>query len=932
MNNVRTRPYSSSDTQECVKVIVRCRPLLQSEADQGHHSITEIDSELGTINVTNPKDPGLPKRCFTFDAVYGPSSKQMDLYDETFRELVDSVLQGFNGTIFAYGQTGTGKTFTMEGIKNGNSELRGVIPNAIDHIFRYITESPSQSDSQRTYLVRASYLEIYQEDIRDLLDLNSSKRLELKERPDIGVYVNGLSSFVTKSVEEIEHLMSIGHANRSVGRTNMNEYSSRSHAIFIITIECSELGPDNKDHIKVGRLNLVDLAGSERQIKTGTEGERFRESTRINLSLSALGNVISALSGAKSSHVPYRDSKLTRLLQDSLGGNSKTIMIANIGPASFNFEETINTLRYSSRATQIKNRPHINEDPKDALLREFQEEIARLKGLLETRSTGSNCSNSHLKQKRRHESPRKGDEQFNVPNGEAYIQTQRAKLQEEKDKLTRNGEIIEEEKERILSELEDREKRLEEEREVQLNIASKIAAMQSKLLTGHGNLLNQTRKQQELLQQKRIELAAQRRKEREIARQVDAHEESTTEIRQTFTNLQQEVDSKQRRLQKFAQRFQQNRCELCDIQETNSNERQTLEVSLLEMNKELKLKWLIAQNFIPLSIVNELKQRAFYDEDKHKWILYSETTEELENKLNENMFDLAGDEATAFRRNRASPEKLQQMVDSGLGSAAGTSDSSSTSQEDAQHLESQSRIEMPERQISLSGQRRPTTDFERISLSRLRQRCARFSPPSYIQCKSHSFDKIDCNVPDEVARFGCENLLTFNSLIFCPSNVRLSTEDNSEQTAFDENISQQSRTQQNLVVDTSKIPMLQRRRDSKSRDQSQSSQHSIRRISVSSSSSQPKNARARSMFGAGESKRIVTHSAYSSNVHQDNNLPQRKSSSRPTSRPPSAGGRIPIPIPIPMTPSKTSTQAIGLGTGTLIFPKARGLVTMAGRH
>merc|ERR1719479_364283 len=174
--------------------------------------------------------------------------------------------------------------------------------------------------------------------------------------------------------------MSVGNLNRSVGATNMNEYSSRSHAIFIITVECSRPDPKSGEpHIRVGKLNLVDLAGSERQAKTGATGDRLKEASKINLSLSALGNVISALVDGKSNHVPYRDSKLTRLLQDSLGGNARTVMVANIGPANYNYEETITTLRYANRAKNIKNKPRVNEDPKDAMLREFQEEIARLK-------------------------------------------------------------------------------------------------------------------------------------------------------------------------------------------------------------------------------------------------------------------------------------------------------------------------------------------------------------------------------------------------------------------------------------------------------------------------------------------------------------------------------------------------------------------------
>merc|ERR1719352_997833 len=168
----------------------------------------------------------------------------------------------------------------------------------------------------------------------------------------------------------------------------MNAHSSRSHSVFTITVESSEVDDKGEAKIKVGKLNCVDLAGSERQSKTGATGDRLKEATKINLSLSALGNVISALVEAKTQHVPYRDSKLTRLLQDSLGGNTKTVMIANMGPADYNFDESISTLRYANRAKNIKNKPRINEDPKDAMLREFQEEIQRLKAMLDGQDGG----------------------------------------------------------------------------------------------------------------------------------------------------------------------------------------------------------------------------------------------------------------------------------------------------------------------------------------------------------------------------------------------------------------------------------------------------------------------------------------------------------------------------------------------------------------
>ena len=372
---------SKSKSPESVKVVVRCRPMNEKERATKFERVVTVDVKLGQIIVRNPRLASAHEhpKVFTFDSVYDSNSKQIDLYDETFRQLVDSVLLGFNGTIFAYGQTGTGKTYTMEGVRN-DPERRGVIPNSFEHIFTHISRSQNQQ-----YLVRASYLEIYQEEIRDLISKDQSHRLELKERPDTGVYVKDLSSFVTKSAAEIERVMILGNQNRSVGSTNMNEHSSRSHAIFVITVECSELGVDGENHIRVGKLNLVDLAGSERQAKTGAQGERLKEATKINLSLSALGNVISALVDGRSSHIPYRDSKLTRLLQDSLGGNAKTVMLATVGPSGRHHDETLTTLRYASRAKNIKNKPRVNEDPKDALLREFQQEIARLKAQLEER-------------------------------------------------------------------------------------------------------------------------------------------------------------------------------------------------------------------------------------------------------------------------------------------------------------------------------------------------------------------------------------------------------------------------------------------------------------------------------------------------------------------------------------------------------------------
>ena len=356
-------------------MVVRCRPMSEREVTSQHHRVVDMDLEMGQVQVKNPKVAhGEPPKTFTFDRVFDWNSSQEDIYRTTAKTIVDSTLEGYNGTIFAYGQTGTGKSHTMEG-KDSPAELRGVIPRSFNHIFEAI-DAAQDTD----FLVRASYLEIYNEEIRDLLGKNPNSKLELKEHVDTGVYVKDLTAFVVKGVSEITNVLTVGKKNRTVGATLMNQDSSRSHSLFTITIEQSSRGAEG--HIRVGKLNMVDLAGSERQSKTGATGARLKEATKINLSLSALSNVISSLVESKSSHIPYRDSKLTRLLQDSLGGNTKTLMVANLGPADYNYDETISTLRYANRAKNIKNKPKINEDPKDTMLREFQDEISRLKAQL----------------------------------------------------------------------------------------------------------------------------------------------------------------------------------------------------------------------------------------------------------------------------------------------------------------------------------------------------------------------------------------------------------------------------------------------------------------------------------------------------------------------------------------------------------------------
>ncbi|KAF6109352.1 kinesin family member 17 [Phyllostomus discolor] len=361
---------------ESVKVVVRCRPMNQRERELNCQSVVTVDSARGQCFIQNPGAAGEPPKQFTFDGAYYMDHFTEQIYNEIAYPLVEGVTEGYNGTIFAYGQTGSGKSFTMQGLADPPSQ-RGIIPRAFEHVFESV-----QCAENTKFLVRAAYLEIYNEDVRDLLGADTKQKLELKEHPERGVYVKGLSMHTVYNVAQCERIMETGWKNRSVGYTLMNKDSSRSHSIFTISIEIYAVDERGKDHLRAGKLSLVDLAGSERQSKTGATGERLKEATKINLSLSALGNVISALVDGRCKHIPYRDSKLTRLLQDSLGGNTKTLMVACLSPADNNYDESLSTLRYANRAKNIKNKPHINEDPKDALLREYQEEIKRLKAIL----------------------------------------------------------------------------------------------------------------------------------------------------------------------------------------------------------------------------------------------------------------------------------------------------------------------------------------------------------------------------------------------------------------------------------------------------------------------------------------------------------------------------------------------------------------------
>ncbi|GAB1861937.1 Kinesin-like protein [Camponotus japonicus] len=356
---------------ESVKVAVRCRPISNKELQQGCQNVVTIDSL--TKSCTLESCAGGSGKIYQFDAAFSPSASTESVYENVGSVIVEAVLDGYNGTVFAYGQTGCGKSFTM----------RGFIERALEHLF----EATSTASSETRYLALLSYLEIYNERLRDLLQDDTRETLTLKEDPTKGTYVaGGLREVTVKDATECAALVQQGDQRRAAAATKMNAASSRSHAVLTLSLEAIAINDDDKrgNAIRRGRLHLVDLAGSERQARTGATGDRLKEAASINLSLSALGNVISALAAGNGRHVPYRDSKLTRLLRDSLGGNARTLMIACISPSDIDAEETLSTLRYAARARCIKNKPIVNEDPKDALLRQYQLELQRLRKLLDS--------------------------------------------------------------------------------------------------------------------------------------------------------------------------------------------------------------------------------------------------------------------------------------------------------------------------------------------------------------------------------------------------------------------------------------------------------------------------------------------------------------------------------------------------------------------
>ncbi|TFK29955.1 kinesin heavy chain [Coprinopsis marcescibilis] len=346
---------ASSSSGNNIKVVCRFRPVNKIEEREGGDVVVSFSDNFTTAFMRSAQlSSGPEKDGFTFDRVFPMNTNQLEIFEYGIKDIVKDVLDGYNGTVFAYGQTGSGKTFTMMGSDIDSSDLRGIIPRITEQIFQSIVES----DSHLEYLVKVSYMEIYLERIRDLL-APQNDNLQVHEEKSKGVYVKNLSDYYVSSAQEVYEIMKTGANSRVVTATQMNAESSRSHSIFLISIQQrnTETGA-----LKTGNLYLVDLAGSEKVGKTGASGQTLEEAKKINKSLSALGMVINALTDGKAKHIPYRDSKLTRILQESLGGNSRTTLIINCSPSSYNEAETLSTLRFGIRAKSIKNSARVNAE------------------------------------------------------------------------------------------------------------------------------------------------------------------------------------------------------------------------------------------------------------------------------------------------------------------------------------------------------------------------------------------------------------------------------------------------------------------------------------------------------------------------------------------------------------------------------------------
>ena len=605
---------------------MRCRPLTSKEMEDQRECIVNVDMDVGSIQVYNPQNIKELKN-FTFDHTYDWRATQQLIFEQTALPILESIMEGYNGTIFAYGQTGTGKTYTMEG--NDNETDKGIIPRSIDWIFNNIKNYPAQQ-----FLVRVSFVEIYNEEVRDLLSKTKRQKLNVREKDKV-FYVENVTVIQAENSQMTLDIMKAGRVNRATGATKMNPGSSRSHSIFSITVESSTLDEQGEAHYKVGKLNLVDLAGSERQSKTESTGERFIEATKINLSLTCLGSVINKLVSGKQQYIPYRDSKLTMLLQDSLGGNTKTVMIANIGPADYNYDETLNTLWYAQRAKKIKNKPRINEDPKDALLRQYQEEIELMKKKLLAMGkadlvmqiSGNYGVGRNIINEEKQIQKGKADLVMqisgnsgvgrNIINEEKQIQKAiedmenerrqfKAQSEAEINKIKEQKNKSEEEKKKLIEEI----KKKNEENNIKKKEGEELLAKYKKIKGQmiKGDDTQKKVKEQEIeIRRQREELEIKKREEQRLKEIQEEKEKNTFSLKKKYDTKKQNIDDLNDKIGKIQAQIEAKSRENKENEEKFGEEEDQFRELLIRQEREVKRLDYIISKFVP----EEEKERIF---------------------------------------------------------------------------------------------------------------------------------------------------------------------------------------------------------------------------------------------------------------------------------------------------------------------------------
>jgi kinesin family protein 3/17 len=577
-------------SRESVKVAVRLRPFSKLELLNNYRKIITIDQSDATVFILNPQGQNVQ---FTYDYAFPDNCTQEEIYENTSAAIVDGVLHGINGTIFAYGQTGSGKTFTIEGL--ADQKGRGIVPRAFEHIFDYVT---ANRDSHK-FSVTMQYVEIYNEHTRDLLaGPDSDQSLAIREDASKQFYVQGVQIRTVNTIQDLFRFQNEGRQHRVTRQTRMNEESSRSHSILTLKIETLTM-IEGGSHVRSARLNLVDLAGSERVSKTGeSSGAGFQEGVSINYALMVLGACISALTSRGHNHIPYRDSALTKLLRDSLGGNARTLMIAAVGPADYNFQESMSTLHYAENAKKIKNKPKVNMDPKDALLMQYQEELQRLQGQL-----------------------KEGTPEAQAANKEKMIKEMEEKLEREKKQLAEASSMAAEERARLQKQLEDQRRELDAQKSAKEEFVNRFKTLKKFLTQGSDKLFQETQKNDEEIAAIREKLRRREEHAAQMQREIEEKKAMKQHMLERCKTTEEKVTMLSEKLKEEIAEYNNRKAKIPEVQKMIQADKDGLAQEIDALHRQLEFFTLVLENFVPEKEVEKFKQFAQYSEENEVWLL-----------------------------------------------------------------------------------------------------------------------------------------------------------------------------------------------------------------------------------------------------------------------------------------------------------------------